>query len=300
MDSENKKQESPALTKLLANHSNLANFDINEQEIVDDETETSSLHFEDPSYDSSTFKTRRWKLGSQIGAVSRHDRKEFRKLKHIHQSITSKENELDSKTIKRNFYFASLLVQWFPEPLIDHAVAELNNTDPTKVVADESVICRILGYIEALLRVSCRSIPWATVFEINEQLGVKIEKKKIISSKFKAVSSGAFKEFYKKNASLESFNVVRFYMTRLIAEIDIKKVDISQKKEILALSRRLCKFLEYKRLVPKDPEIYGHAIVEIACKNVLKTRNLQTLQDPRLKKKLSTAIHYIKKQCKQG
>ncbi|MBA7494707.1 hypothetical protein ES702_05284 [subsurface metagenome] len=299
MGSKKSDRNSPHLTSILANRSKYTKPRSTISEIEEEETETASPHFEDVSYESPTLKTKRWKLGSEIGPISRGKHEDFRKLKYIHQSISSKENDLDSKTIKRNLHFASLLVQWFPEPLIDSAVKELHKIDRAKVVADETVIIRILGYIEALLRVSCRTIPWKTVFEINQELGMNIDKKEIAQAKFNAVAAGAFKDFYKKKGKTETFDVIRFQMTRLIAELNMGSHPISKKKEILDVSRRLCKFLEAKRIVPKDPEIYGHAIVEIACKKVLKSRNLRTLDDPRLKKKLSTAIHYIKKQIKR-
>lgn len=298
MDSDKKDVESPELTSLLATHSGYKILAAEATISEDPEETTSSLEFEDPSYDTGAMKTDRWKLGSQIGFASRGKHDQFRKLKYLHQSISTKENHLDSKTIKRNIHFSALLVQWFPEPLIDQAVVELHKTDNAKVVADETVIVRILGYIEALLRVSCRTIPWKTIFEINNELGLNIDKKEIAAAKFKAVSSGAFKEFYKKNKNKETFDVIRFQMVRLIADLNINPHSNSHKKEILALSRKLCQFLEMKKLIPKDPEIYGHAIVEIACKKVLKTRSLRTIEDPRLKKKLSTAIHYIGKQIK--
>jgi hypothetical protein len=293
-------RDAPQLTSILANHSKYAKITSTASEIEEEEIEADSLRFEDTSYESPTHKTKRWKLGSEIGPISRGKQEEFRKLKYIHQSISSKENDLDSKTIKRNLHFASLLVQWFPEPLIDSALKELHKTDRAKVVADEAVVIRILGYIEALLRVSCRTIPWKTVFEINQELAMNIDKKEIAAAKFNAVAAGAFKDFYQQKGKTETFDVIRFQMTRLIADLTIEPHPISKKKEILDLSRRLCKFLEAKRIVPKDPELYGHAIVEIACKKVLKTRNLRTLDDPRLKKKLSTAIHYIKKQIKKN
>jgi len=300
MRSKKKAEESSYLTSLLANHSNYGTFVESESESEYTEIEPTYPQFEDNSYENPTIKTKRWKLGSQIGPISRGKHEEFRKLKYLHQSISSKENDLESKTVKRNIHFASLLVQWFPEALIDSAVKELHDTDRAKVVADEAVVIRILGYIEALLRVSCRTIPWKTVFEINQELGMNIDKKEIAAAKFNAVSSGAYKEFYKKRGKDETFDVIRFQMTRLIADLNIGSHPLSKKKEILTYSRRLCKFLQVKGLIPKDPEIYGHAIVEIACKKVLKSRNLRTLDDPRLKKKLSTAIHYIKKQIKQN
>jgi hypothetical protein len=298
MGSIKKDRESPYLTSLLAKHSKYAEIPTVESEPEEEGIESTSLRFEDPSYEAPTLKTKRWKLGSEIGPISRGKHEDFRKLKYIHQSISSKENDTDSKTIKRNLHFASLLVQWFPEPLIDSALKELHDTDRAKVVADEAVIVRILGYIEALLRVSCRTIPWKTIFEINQELGMNIDKKEISAAKFNAVAAGAYKDFYTKKQKTETFDVIRFQMTRLIADLNIGPHPISKKKEILDFSRRLCKFLEARAIIPKDPEIYGHAIVEIACKKVLKTRNLRTLDDPRLKKKLSTAIHYIKKQLK--
>jgi hypothetical protein len=300
MRSKKKVEDAPHLTALLANHSNYGTFAESESEPEYTEIESTYPQFEDNSYENPTIKTQRWKLGSQIGPISRGKHEEFRKLKYLHQSISSKENDLESKTVKRNIHFASLLVQWFPEALIDNAVKELHNIDRAKVVADEAVVIRILGYIEALLRVSCRTIPWKTVFEINQELGMSIDKKEIAAAKFNAVASGAYKEFYKKRGKDETFDVIRFQMTRLIAELNMGSHPLSQKKEILTYSRRLCKFLQAKRIIPKDPEIYGHAIVEIACKKVLKSRNLRTLDDPRLKKKLSTAIHYIKKQIKNN
>jgi hypothetical protein len=298
MRSKKKVDDAPQLTALLAKYSDYGTSAESVPESEYTETEPTYPEFEDNSYESPLIKTQRWKLGSQIGPVSRAKREEFRKLKYLHQSISSKENDLESKTVKRNIHFASLLVQWFPEALIDNAVKELHNTDRAKVVADEAVVIRILGYIEALLRVSCRTIPWKTVFEINQELGMNIDKKEIAAAKFNAVAAGAYKEFYKKKGKDETFDVIRFQITRLIADLNMGPHPLSQKKEILAYSRRLCKFLQYKGIIPKDPEIYGHAIVEIACKKVLKTRNLRTLDDPRLKKKLSTAIHYIKKQMK--
>ena len=299
MDSEKRDEESPVLRAMLIRNSRYAKIAVDDTEMESAVTDARSVEFEDASYATEHMKTSRWKLGSQIGSVSRASDKDFRKLKYLHQSIATKANELDSKTFKRNLRFATLLVQWFPEPLIDQAVTELNKTDNSKVIADEAVVIRILGYIEALLRVSCRSIPWSTVFEINEQLGMNIDKNQIAAAKFKAVGFGAFYSFYKKHGNKDTYDVIRFHMVRLIANMDLGQNMNSNKKEILAFSKKLCKYLEAKRLIPKDPEVYGHAIVEIACKKVLKTRNLQTVSDPRLKKKISTAIHYIKKQMKK-
>ncbi len=266
----------------------------NEQEFY--EPETDSINFEEPVYDTTLHKPHRWKLGSKMGSGSS---KEYRKLKFLHECISTKENDLDSKTIKRNLHFSALLTQWFPESMVDQVILELHKTDRSKVVADETVVIRILGYIEAFLRISCRTIPWATVFEINNELGVNIDKNEIAVAKFQAIQNGAFETFYKKRGNKESFDVIRFQIGRLIASLNVSPAEPIAKKDILAFSQRLCKFLESKRIVPKDPEIYGHAIVEIACKKVLGTRNLRTLDDPRLKKKLSTAIHYIRKQVKQ-
>lgn len=300
MRSQKKDKDAPYLTALLSNHSSYENIAESEPEPEYTKIEPTYPQFEDNSYENPDIKTQRWKLGSQIGPISRGKHEEFRKLKYLHQSISSKENDLESKTVKRNIHFASLLVQWFPEALIDNAVKELHETDRAKVVADEAVVIRLLGYIEALLRVSCRTIPWKTLFEINEELGMNIDKKEIAAAKFNAVAVGAYKEFYKKRGKDETFDVIRFQMTRLIADLNIGPHPLSKKKEILDYSRRLCKFLQSRGIIPKDPEIYGHAIVEIACKKVLESRNLRTLDDPRLKKKLSTAIHYIKKQIKSN
>jgi hypothetical protein len=297
MGSDKKKIKTELSTPLLLSHAGTGSYTPKPKSQRQNSSETEPLQFEDPSYQVSGMKVHRWRLGSQIGRLSNGQQETFRKLKYLHQSISSKGNALDSKTIKRNLHFSTLLTQWFPEQLIDQAITELHNTDCSKVVADESVVIRILGYIEALLRFNCRTIPWKTIFEINDQLGMNIDKNQIASAKFKAVASGAFKDFYSKRGNRETFDVIRFYMVRLIADLDVGSDTKTKKKEILGFSRRLCKFLESKRVVPKDPEIYGHAIIEIACKKVLKTRNLQTLDDPRLKKKLSTAIHYIKKQA---
>ncbi|MFW9875694.1 MAG: hypothetical protein ACFFG0_21535 [Candidatus Thorarchaeota archaeon] len=260
------------------------------------EPETDTLNFEEPIYDTTLHKPHRWKLGSKMSSGSG---KEYRKLKFLHECISSKENDLDSKTIKRNLHFSALLMQWFPESMIDQVILELHKTDRTKVVADQTVVIRILGYIEAFLRITCRTIPWKTLFEINNELGMNIDKNEIATSKFQAIQNGAFSSFYKKKGNKETFDVIRFQIGRLIAGLDVSPAEPVTKKDILAFSQRLCKYLEAKHIIPKDPEIYGHAIVEIACKKVLGTRNLRTLDDPRLKKKLSTAIHYIRKHVKK-
>ncbi len=260
--------------------------------------EESAPQFEERSYDLTGMKPLRWQLGSKIGRPSsaKYTSRDYTKLKHLHERISSKENNLASKTFQRNLRFSCLLAQWFPESLIDQAIAELHATDPSKVMADEKVLCRILGYLEALLRVSCRTIPWKTLQEINEELGFSIDKNKIAAAKFKAVQCGAFKSFYKTRGNTDTFDVIRFQIGRLIAGLEVSP---QQKKKILEFSQWLCKYLEHKKQIPKDPEIYGHAIVEIACKKVLQTRNLHTVPDPRLKKKVSTAIHYIRKECKR-
>jgi hypothetical protein len=260
------------------------------------EPETDSIQFEEPTYDTTLHKPHRWKLGSKMSSGSG---KEYRKLKFLHECISTKENDLDSKTIKRNLHFSALLTQWFPESMIDQVIIELHKTDRSKVVADQTVVIRILGYIEAFLRISCRTIPWKTVFEINAELGMNIDKNQIATAKFQAIQNGAYISFYKKRGNKETFDVIRFQIGRLIATLNVSPSEPIVKKDILAFSQRLCKYLEHKRIVPKDPEIYGHAIVEIACKKVLGTRKLRTLDDPRLKKKLSTAIHYIRKHVKK-
>ena len=108
MRSKKKAEESSYLTALLANHSNYETFAESESESEYSEIESTYPQFEDNSYESPTVKTKRWKLGSQIGPISRGKQEEFRKLKYLHQSISSKENDLESKTIKRNIHFSSL------------------------------------------------------------------------------------------------------------------------------------------------------------------------------------------------
>ncbi len=297
MPSKDKEQKvGPSLVKLLTRKECYSETLFTAKE--NDSTESKPVQFEEDSYDTTGMKPLRWKLGSKISAPSRseYSKKDFYKLKSLHDRITSKENNLASKTFQRNLHFASLLSQWFPESLLDQAIAELYVTDPSKVMTDETALCRILGYLEALLRISCRTIPWQTLHEINGELEVNIDKTKVATAKFKAIQGGAFKSFYQNRGNTDTFSVIRFQIGRLIAELN---VDPSQKKPILEHSQQICKFLERKQQVPKDPEIYGHAIVEIACKTVLKTRNLRTIHDPRLKKKISTAIHYIRKQCKK-
>ncbi|MFX1513833.1 MAG: hypothetical protein ACFFCQ_14710, partial [Promethearchaeota archaeon] len=60
----------------------------------------------------------------------------------------------------------------------------------------------------------------------------------------------------------------------------------------------LCAFLECQHIIPKDPEVYGHAIVVIAYKKVTGNRNLVTTDNPEFKTMLSTALHYIRKKLK--
>lgn len=302
MGSNSKRKKSNLVVSMLeekAGYENTVPF-VEKQEYYEPETE--SINFEEPKYDTTLHKPHRWKLGTKMGSGSG---KEYRKLKFLHECISSKENKLDSKTLKRNLHFSALLTQWFPESTIDQVVIELHKTDNTKVVADQTVVIRILGYIEAFLRINCRTIPWKTIDEINHELGMNIDKNHISAAKFQAVQNGAYKNFYKKRGNKDTFDVIRFQIGRLIATLDMTPTSISEipqaKREILDYTRRLSKFLEHKRIIPKDPEIYGHAIVEIACKKVLKTRNLRTLpSDSNLKKKLSTAIHYIRKQIKNS
>ncbi len=297
MESKDKKPErNPSLVRLLANEIGYSNGVSLDKE--DSISEDCYPQFEECSYDTTGMKPLRWQLGSRISSSSRDvsAKKDFKKLKHLHERISCKENNLASKTLQRNLRFSCLLSQWFPEQLIDQTIAELHATDPSKVMADEKVLCRILGYLEALLRMSCRTIPWKTLHEINKELRFNIDKNQVAAAKFQAVQCGAFKSFYKNRENTDTFDVIRFQIGRLLAQLDILP---QQKKEILDFSRRLCTFLERKKQVPKDPEIYGHAIVEIACKRVLKTRHLRTVQDARLKKKVSTAIHYIRKQFKK-
>ncbi len=295
MESKKKKQEkAPSLVALLAHEGGYSNH----ATPAKDNASEDNCHpqFEERSYDLTGMKPLRWQLGSRIGSLPRSKcgEKDFNKLKHLHERIASQDNDLASKTFQRNLRFSCLLSQWFPEQLIDQAITELHATDSSKVMTDEKVLCRILGYLEALLRMSCRTIPWQTLYEINNELGVDIDKNKVAAAKFRAVQCGAFNNFYRNRGNTDTFDVVRFQIVRLIAQLEVTP---RQKKEILEFSRQFCTFLEQKRQIPKDPEIYGHAIVEIACKQVLKTRNLQTVQDVRLKKKMSTAIHYIRKQC---
>ncbi|MHA2096354.1 MAG: hypothetical protein ACW98F_17165 [Candidatus Hodarchaeales archaeon] len=296
MGSNSKREKSNVLVSMLADGSGYEKTVTfaEKQEIY--ETETDSINFEEPVYDTTLHKPHRWKLGSKMG---KGYSKEHRKLKFLHECISSKENDLASKTLKRNLHFSALLTQWFPESMIDQVIVELHKRDRSKVVADQTVVIRILGYIEAFLRVSCRTIPWKTLFEINAELGMNIDKNQIAAAKFQAIQNGAYQNFYKERGNKETFDVIRFQIGRLIATLDVSPAEPVAKRDILVFSKRLCKFLEAKRIIPKDPEIYGHAIVEIACKKVLKTRNLRTLEDPRLKKKLSTAIHYIRKHVKK-
>ncbi len=290
------KNKPPSLIRLLANKNGYSP-SLNPERGKKEEISSESIHFEDTSCSTSAMKPYRWKLGSEIGSVplSQQSSQNYNKLKTIHKRLTSIANHMDSKTLQRNLHFASLLQQWFPESLIDQAISELHSTDPSKVMTDEKAVGRILGYIEALLRASCRTIPWKTIEEINRGLGYRISKNMVAAAKFRAVQCGAFKDFYQNRDSSETFDVVRFQIVSLITKLDI---DACKKRQILELSQRLCKALEKKRQIPKDPEIYGMAIVELSCKKILKKRWLMTCQGEgeKLKKKVSTAMHYIKKQ----
>ena len=51
--------------------------------------------------------------------------KKYGKLGRMHNQISSKENELDSKTVKRNMDIGARLERWFPGIIIDEAITSL-------------------------------------------------------------------------------------------------------------------------------------------------------------------------------
>ncbi|MFX1514342.1 MAG: hypothetical protein ACFFCQ_17345 [Promethearchaeota archaeon] len=245
----------------------------------------------------SHFRPLRWKNGSIISNTSSADYKAvYSKLSRLHQQISSQENHLDSKTVHRNLDLASRLQQWFPIAIIDEAVTELHKTDLTKVIETKSALIRILGYIECVLRIRCRTIPWKTLDAINEEFGMQLTKSDIGKAKFQAIKNNAFPEFFRKHFISESFSVLRGQIAMNIPQLPVNP---SEKKEILFITKSLCKLLEEIRQIPKDPEIYGYAIIEMAYKQVTKKRALVTIHDRKMKKQISTAIHYIKKKLSE-
>ncbi|MFX0208067.1 MAG: hypothetical protein ACFFDT_18925 [Candidatus Hodarchaeota archaeon] len=236
----------------------------------------------------------RWKNGSKFSPSSctTNSHMLYSRLSRLHQQISSQENQLDSKTVHRNLDLASRLQQWFPIAILDEAILELHKTDLTKVVSTKNALVRILAYIECVLRIRCRTIPWKTLDEISQEFGIHIEKNAIAKMKFQAIKNGVFSEFFRENSIKESFDVVRAQIAMKIPHLPVNPVE---KKAILNLAKKVCDFLEKKRQIPKDPEIYGYAIVEIVYKHVTSKRALVTVYDRRMKKQVSTAIHYIRK-----
>ena len=98
----------------------------------------------------------------------------------------------------------------FPESMIDQVIVELHKTDRSKVVADQTAVIRILSYIEAFLRISCRTIPWKTLFEINNELGMNIDKNQIAAAKFQAIQKEAYQNYLEKGmTTIESSKTIQ-------------------------------------------------------------------------------------------
>ncbi|MFX0212287.1 MAG: hypothetical protein ACFFDT_40315, partial [Candidatus Hodarchaeota archaeon] len=224
--------------------------------------------------DEADWKEDRWQLGSVIAPPrnSSNDKK-YAKLALIHHNISSNTGLFHSRTVRRNIEFAVKLQQWFPVALLDETLTELHRTDRAKIFGDENVVARILGYLECALRIRCRTIPWKTIWEINNELGMNLTKRHIFDCRFKALKAGAFSNGKSGKFNRDTFNVMRGKIAALTPSLPIND---GEKPKILMFAKKLCAWLEARHIVPKDPEVYSHAIVEIAYKKVTGKRNLVT------------------------
>ncbi|MFX1514346.1 MAG: hypothetical protein ACFFCQ_17365, partial [Promethearchaeota archaeon] len=226
--------------------------------------------FESPLPFSEEIHPHRWSLGSTL---SQDDAYKFTKLASIHRNISNQECIHGSRTAQRNFSLAVKLQQWFPVALLDVALAEMHRIDLTKKIGDDNALARVLGYLECTLRFRCRTIPWRVIWEINKELGVNLTKPLISEYRFKALQAGAFSTSERKRANSDTFNVLRYTIASLIPSLPVSS---DEKRTITRFTKTLCAFLECQHIIPKDPEVYGHAIVVIAYKKVTGNRNLVT------------------------
>ncbi len=290
--SEIERKEVDLVARLSGNQEDAASFSSSPNNDLDSSYKESDRAFETPVSSSDEMHPHRWGLGSTFSWAAD---KKFTKLASLHNNITNKDGSFASRTAQRNVSFVVKLQQWFPVKLLDEVIAEMNRANLSKVIGDETCLARILGFLECALRVRCRTIPWDTIWQINEELEVNLTKPMISEYRFKALQVGAFSRWDQRPANGDTFNVMRGKIAMLIPSLPVSS---GKKREILELAKQLCAFLEYRHIVPKDPEVYAHAIVEMAYKKATGKRTLVTTTNPTFKTMLSTAIHYIRKKLK--
>ncbi len=212
----------------------------------------------------------------------------YTRLASIHRSIVSK--TCHSQTVERNISFAAKLEPWFPVPLLIEVLIELHRTDLSEILDDEHALARILGHLECSLRIRCRTIPWRVIWILNLEFSMKLTKTLIFDYYLRAVSAGAFAYFQDWRSNRDTFAIMRGQIVALSLNLPVPP---KKQREILQQAKELCTLLALQRVDPHDPEVYAHALVELAYKRITGKKALITTKNFALKTKLTFTIQSL-------
>ncbi|MHA2335481.1 MAG: hypothetical protein ACXAEU_25855, partial [Candidatus Hodarchaeales archaeon] len=159
----------------------------------------------------------------------------------------------------------------------------------------EQEIKKILAYIDCLLRLDGNTIRWKTLVEIGDYFGFEINKRSLFKHRFRAHE--AFFASHGRKWVLEKLRKSPvLIMKQVVTDFITTDTGLSLEEKMHARkeSFRIIDMIRAKRFIPRDYEIYAHAIYQLVTKNnyTLPVDELP-IPTPRFKKAVINAIYNI-------
>lgn len=271
---------------------------INEKldEQIEIQSRFTSSEYQDPS--PYLHRPDRWFNGSLIGNGT-NDSQLYgpnSRLRSLHAKIMSQETP--GSHPRGQFYrlVGDILSQFFPFTILDPIIEELISLETIRLPqAMDEAICVVLAAVEMYLRKYKRTIlKEKLIAEITTELGVDINRKKLVGAKWFLARSGFWQEH------LHEINTVSYDILRNLTVEIITHFSSSLQEDSPAFRRRLRRrcndyviILAKTKRRPQALEIYAHMIVSLAAEDILKRPIIssQALGDSRFDKRVYRAKH---------
>jgi hypothetical protein len=237
-----------------------------------------SRSFKTPSPNNKTTNLQHSTLGNNLSKTpSTYLYTKYGRLILSYRYIVGKTRQFNPQTVQQNTSYATKLQRWFPVPLLIEVLIELHRTDPFELINEEHILARILGYLECSLRIRCRTLPWQAIWDISHEFKMNLSKSLIFDYYLRALSAGAFANFKDWRSNKDTFTIMRGLIVSLCLDLPVTS---AQQREILQLAKEFCTFLVIYRFDPEDPELYAHALVELAYMQLIGGQALVTSSNP--------------------
>ncbi|MFX0115821.1 MAG: hypothetical protein ACFFB3_14825 [Candidatus Hodarchaeota archaeon] len=231
-----------------------------------------STQYQDPS--PFPQRPERWYNGSLMGKCQSQSSLFGPKgrLRSLHTKITSQETPRSDFRGQFYRFIGDLLCQFFPIAILDPIIEDLVSLESLRLPQEiDKAICIVLAALEMHLRKYNRTILKERVIsEIADELGVDVDRKKLVGAKWFLARGGFWKE-HLSDINTATYEILQNLTFEIITNFPfLPQNNVADfRRQLYHQCIALINFLAEKRRHPQELEIHAHVIASLAAETLL-------------------------------